>query len=127
MNFDLEARASLSLGQLCRKVYKKCKLLHGDQNSAELVLLLLAIEKETEKLSYSVRRVTGLLALIKDCENVLMDLEKSLEMISRRNLDISQLEIDGMDSIRSRLTWDLSNIRAFNKSYVEPAHMFIGF
>ena len=127
------APAILNLRQLCWKVYKKFKLLQRDQNSAELVLLLQNIEKEIEKLPYTVWRVTGLLALIKDCGDGLMDVDgfmkryENLEMTSTSNPVVSQLRTTGMDSIRLRLTLILSKLRTFNKSYVEPAHVFILF
>lgn len=139
LNYDSEeALAIFGLGMLCWKVYEKYEFLQGDQNSAQIVLLLQAIHKETEELSLilslgTVQRVKGLVAHVKVCKDALMDLGRRLEKfeslgsISHRNLDISQLGTEDMDIMRSRLTWDLSNLRFFTKLYVESAHIFIRF
>ena len=128
MSFGFGVGDFIAVGQLCWKVYKKCKESPGNfaQLSAE-VSSLQAVIKETEELvseqSFSPEQVTRLSQLRQGCEAVLNDLEKSLVKYeslgtrSQRALDRFAFGMEDMKDMRERITSNILMLDAFNNAY----------
>lgn len=131
LNFDSEANlAIINLIHLCLRVYESCEWLYGDEDTVELRLLFRAVIKEIEELSHIPNLGQGLLAYVNVCADAVRDLERLTErfgMTNRWRTKKSISKMKGMSNIRSRLTSSLSEFRAFNKPYVESAHVSLRF
>ena len=125
MSFGYSVGDILAVGQLCWRVYKKCKDSPG--NYAELaseVGALHNVMKETEELlsqqALTTKQGNKLLACRQGCESVLKDLDgllvkyESLGTNSRRTFDRMGFGMQDMNSIRLRLISNTSLLDAFN-------------
>ena len=117
----------LAEGQLCWKVYKKCKASPG--NYAELyteVGTVHNIIKETEELlsqkGLTTEQKAKLTTCRQGCEGVLKDLDghlvryESLGTNSRRTFDRLGFGMHDMDGIRLRLISNVSMLDVFNNA-----------
>ena len=129
MSFGYSVGDVLAVGQLCWKVYKKCKDSPG--NYAELATEVGALHnvvKETEELlsqqALSSKQENKLLTCRQGCESVLKDLDgllvkyESLGTSSRRAFDRMGFGMQDMNSIRLRLISNVSMLDAFNNQCV---------
>lgn len=127
MSFGFGVGDFLAVGQLCWKVYKKCKDSSG--NYAELsteVGALHNVIKETEEL-LSQQGLTSeqggkLTTCRQGCDDVLRDLDEllnkyeSLGTNSRRTFDRMRFGMEDMNGIRLRLNLNVSMLDAFNNA-----------
>ena len=134
MSFGFGVGDFLAVGQLCWKVYKKCKDSPG--NYTELsgeVGALHNVIKETEELLSQQGLSTGqkvkLTKCQQGCEDVLKDLDallvkyESLGTNSRRTFDRMGLGMQDMNGIRLRLISNVTMLDAFNNTCVELASL----
>ena len=125
MSFGYSVGDFLAVGQLCWKIYKKCK--DSPENYAELaseVGALHNVVKETEELlsqqALTSRQENKLLTCRQGCESVLKDLDglldkyESLGTSSRRTFDRMGFGMRDINSIRLRLISNTSLLDAFN-------------
>ena len=125
MSFGYSVGDVLVVGQLCWKVYKKCKESPG--NYAELaseVGALHNVVKETEELvneqKLTSQQENKLVTCRQGCESVLKDLDgllvkyESLGTNARRNLDRVGFGMQDINGIRLRLISNTSLLDAFN-------------
>ena len=125
MSFGFGVGDFLTVGQLCWKVYKKCKDSTG--NYAELsseVGALHNVMKETEEMLSQQELAEGqrvkLVSHQQGCEEVLRDLDRllvkyeSLGMKSQRTFDRMGFGMQDMNGIRLRLISNVSMLDAFN-------------
>lgn len=134
MNFGFSVGDFLAVGQLCWKVYKKCKDSPGNYTelSSEVGALHNVI-KETEELLSQQGLTTGqtvkLTTCRQGCEDVLKDLDKllvkyeSLGTNSRRTFDRMGFGMQDMNGIRLRLISNVTMLDAFNNACVELASL----
>lgn len=132
MSFGLSAGDFLAVGQLCWKVYKKCKASPGNYTelSSEVGALHNVI-KETEELlsqqSLTPEQKVKVATSRQGCEGVLKDLDKllvnyeSLGTQSRRTFDRMGFGMQDMSAIRLRLISNVTMLDAFNNTFVQPA------
>ena len=134
MSFGYGVGDFLAVGELCWKVYKKCKDSTG--NYAELsneVGALHNVIKETEELlsqqDLTEEQRSKLVSCRQGCEDVLRDLDgllvkyESLGMKSRRTFDRLGFGMHDMNGIRLRLISNMSMLDAFNNVCVlDPLH-----
>ena len=129
MSFGYSVGDVLVVGQLCWKVYKRCKDSPG--NYAELtgeVGALHNVVKETEELlstqALTSKQQNKLLTCRQGCESVLKDLDgllvkyESLGTNTRRTFDRMGFGVQDMKDIRLRLISNVSMLDAFNNVYV---------
>ena len=134
MNFGSSVGDVLAVGQLCWKVYKRCKDSPGSY--AELageVGALHNVVKETEELlsqqALTSKQQNKLLICRQGCESVLKDLDgllvkyESLGTNARRNLDRVGFGMQDMNGIRLRLISNTSLLDAFNNLCVGSTPM----
>lgn len=131
MTFGYSVGDFVTVGQLCWKVYKKCKDSPGiyAELSSE-VGSLHNVMKETEELlsqqSLTERQKVKLVACRQGCEDVLKDLDRLLVKYerlgtsSRRTFDRMGFGMQDMNGIRLRLISNVSLLNAFNNVWVEP-------
>ncbi len=132
MSFGYSVSDCLAVGQLCWKVYKKCKDSPG--NYAELsseVGALHNVIKETEELlseqDLTSEQKVKLATSRQGCEEVLEDLDgllvkyESLGTNSRRTFDRMGFGMKDTNSVRLRLISNVSMLNAFNNTFVESA------
>lgn len=125
MSFGYSVGDVLAVGQLCWKVYKKCKDSPGIY--AELtseVGALHNVVKETEELlsqqALTSKEENKLLICRQGCESVLKDLDgllvkfESLGTNTRRALDRIEFGMQDINGIRLRLISNTSLLDAFN-------------
>ena len=125
MSFGYSVGDVLAVGQLCWKVYKKCKDSPG--NYAELaseVGALYNVVKETEELvnqqKLTSQQENKLVTCRQGCESVLKDLDgllvkyESLGTNARRTFDRMGFGMQDMKGIRLRLISNVSMLDAFN-------------
>lgn len=129
MSFGYGVRDFLVVGQLCWKVYKRCKESHGTyaQLSTE-VGALQNVLKETEELLSQQELATAQQAKLatcrQGCEEVLNDLNGILEKYqslgtrSQRTFDRLGFGMKDVSGIRLRLNLNVSMLDAFNNAYV---------
>lgn len=132
MSFGYGIDDFVAVGQLCWKVYKKCKDSPGNHTelSSEVGALHNVI-KETEELfsqqSLTTEQEVKLVTCRQRCEDVLKDLDgllvkfESLGTNSRRTFDRMGFGMQDMNGIRLRLISNVSMLDAFNNACVEPA------
>ncbi len=125
MSFGFGVGDFLAVGQLCWKVYKKCKESTG--NYVELsteVGNLHNVMKETEELlsqqELTQEQRVKLVSCRRGCEKVLRDLDRllvkyeSMGTKSHRTLDIMGFGMQDINGIRLRLVSNMSMLDAFN-------------
>ncbi|KAM0794814.1 hypothetical protein BDR22DRAFT_781866, partial [Usnea florida] len=125
MSFGYSVGDVLAVGQLCWKVYKKCKDSPG--NYAELATEVGALHnvvKETEELlsqqALSSKQEDKLLTCRQGCESVLKDLDgllikyETLGTNARWTFDRMGFGMQDMKDIRLRLISNVSMLDAFN-------------
>lgn len=128
-SFGFSAGDFLVVGQLCWKVYKKCKDSPG--NYAELsgeVSTLYAVMKETEELlsqqNLSADQEAKLRPCQQGCDKVLKDFNsllvkyESLGTKSQRTFDRMGFGNQDIHGIRLRLLSNVTMLDAFNNAYV---------
>ncbi len=125
MSFGFGVGDFLAVGQLCWKVYKKCK--DSTSNYVELsteVGTLHNVLKETEEIlsqqELTQEQRVKLVSHQQGCKEVLRDLDRllvkyeSMGTKSARSLDRMRFGMEDMNSIRSRLTFNVTTLDAFN-------------
>ena len=130
MSFGYAVGDFLAVGQLCWKVYRKCKDSPG--NYKELfseVGALHNVIKETEELlsqqGLTTEQGVKLTTCRQGCEDVLKDLDRllvkyeSLGTNSRRTFDRMGFGMQDMTSIRLRLIANVTMLDDLNSTYVE--------
>ena len=130
MTFGYSVGDFLTVGQLCWKVYRKCKDSPGNYKEllSEVGSLHMAI-KETEELvsqqQISAEQKTKLDSSRTGCEDVLQDLDKllskyeSLGTKSQRTFDRMGFGMQDINSIRMRLVSNVTLLDTFNNVYAE--------
>ena len=134
MSFGYAVGDFLAVGQLCWKVYKKCKDSPG--NYAELsseVGALHNVMKETEEMlsqqGLTKEQQVKLTTCRQGCEDVLKDLDgllvkyESLGTSSRRTFDRMGFGMQDMTGIRLRLISNVTMLDAFNNTCVDFASL----
>lgn len=131
MSFGFAVGDFVAVGQLCWKVYKKCKGSPGNYRELSIeVGNLHNVIKETEEL-LSQQQLTSkqkdkLQASRAGCHEVLEDLNQllakyeSLGTSSQRTFDRLGYGMQDMNSIRLRLISNVTLLDAFNNAYVAP-------
>lgn len=129
MSFNFGVGDLTAVGELCWKVYKKCKDAPGSyvELSGE-VSALYAVIKETGEIlsqqSLSTTQQSRLATCQQGCEDVLQDLNhlltkyESLGTKSQRSFDRMGFGNQDTKDIRLRLTSNVSMLDAFNNAYV---------
>ena len=134
MSFGCSVADFLAVGQLCWKVYKKCKDSPGNYlDLAREVGALHNVVKETEELlsqqALTTKEKNKLLTCRQGCESVLKDLNgllvkyESLGTNARRTFDRMGFGLQNMNGIRLRLISNTSLLDAFNNLCVEIASL----
>lgn len=134
MSFGYAVGDFLAVGQLCWKVYKKCKDSPG--NYAELsseIGALHNVMKETEEMlsqqGLTKEQQVKLTTCRQGCEDVLKDLDgllvkyESLGTSSRRTFDRMGFGMQDMTGIRLRLISNVTMLDAFNNTCVDFASL----
>lgn len=132
MSFGFGVSDFLTVGQLCWKVYKKCKDSPG--NYAELsseVGVLHNVMKETEELlsqqDLTTEQGVKLNTCRQGCEGVVKDLDgllvkyESLGSKSQRAFDRMRFGMKDMNGIRLRLISNVTMLDGFNNAWVQSA------
>ena len=135
MSFGFAVGDFLAVGNLCWKVYKKCKDAPG--NYAELsgeVSYLYTVIKETEEMlsqqSLTAKQQAGLATCRQGCEDVLQNLNnllikyESLGTQSQRTFDRMGFGNQDMKDIRLRLVSNVSMLDAFNNAYDKSLFLY---
>ena len=132
MSFGYGVGDFLAVGQLCWKIYKKCKDSTGNyaQLSSE-VGALHNVLKETEELlsqqGLTTEQRARLAICRQGCEDVLKDLDlllvkyQSIGTKSQRTFDRLGFGMQDVNGIRLRLNTNVSMLDAFNNAYVGSA------
>ncbi len=132
MSFGYSVGDFLAVGQLCWKVYRKCKDSPGSYTelSSEVDALHNVI-KETEELlseqDLTAEQKVKVVTSRQGCEEVLKDLDgllvkyESLGTSSRRTFDRMGFGMQDMNGIRLRLISNVSMLDAFNNTFVKSA------
>ena len=127
MSFGFSVGDFITVGGLCWKLYKKCKDSPGNykQLTSE-VGALHNVMKETEELlsqqNLSVQQKEKLRVATAGCEDVLQDLDEllvrygSMGTKSQRTFDRLGFGTEDIDSIRTRLTSNVTLLDAFNNA-----------
>ena len=130
MSFGFGVGDFLAVGQLCWKVYKKCKDSPGNYKElSSEVGALHNVMKETEELlsqqGLTPEQGVKLKTCQQGCEEVLKDLDgllakyESLGTNSRRTFDRVGFGMQDMTSVRLRLIVNVTTLDAFNNAYVD--------
>lgn len=130
MSFGYGVGDFLAVGQLCWKVYKKCKDSPGNYKElSSEVGALHNVMKETEELlsqqGLTPKQGVKLTTCQQGCEEVLKEFDgllvkyESLGTNSRRTFDRMGFGMQDMTSIRLRLIANVTMLDAFNNTYVQ--------
>ena len=131
MSFGFAVGDFIAVGQLCWKLYKKCKDSPGNYRElASEVGTLHNVIKETEELlsqqELTPKQKDKLQASMVGCNEVLEHLDQllakyeSLGTNSQRTFDRMEFGLQDVNSIRLRLVSNVTLLDAFNNAYVTP-------
>ena len=133
MSFGFSIGDFVTMGQLCWKVYKKCKDSSGNYRElASEVGALHNVIKETEELlsqqDINSKGFAKLGMSVCACQGVLEDLSsllakyESLGTKCQRTFDRVKFGNEDLNSIRTRLISNVGLLDAFNNMYVESCY-----